>query len=584
MSLKKLFVIPAALTIAFGAVNTASAGDVVSACKVVNERDHWMFGSKCGARGDLRWILGAAGLGTGAAIGTATGTIFGPLGALGGLVAGGYAGGRLGGRMARHYRADEYIYFDNGDCIECDKHQVGEDWECPQGTIVTNGVEVYKCNVGSFNDSWEKIDLHVCGDSPVQQASLKSDHRYRSYIKDAVTQNGIELKPGVRKYSGAACIWIEEIPQQQNQNTDPTNSNTNTNINSNSSSSSSSSSIGDINIIINSCIDASSDSRCRDMKQEQDCETQYRGFPELIACCIHEKVHLTTMQTGRNCQCTNPEYQWDDEKWTCVKKSQRQNRQTCEQRYGAYPERLACCKAGNLTYWEGDVATGKCICGNSNTRVPNGKKWIRNGNTGYCTDVTNPDPHDPDPHNPDPHNPDPHNPDPHVNTSVTCNYNFGVKVKCKNGASLEAAQSWSFTFSSTDGVSVNQNGMCVLPLTNNLITASTLMQRFCAEKGSVVYDGPDDAAVEAAKSSLQSFFQTAQSSASVWKNADGQFNTARLASDATAGIVLGTVGGIVSAKVIKKKQLEKGYDALNCTIGGQKIADWGDEFQVGYSR
>ncbi len=43
---------------------------------------------------------------------------------------------------------------------------------------------------------------------------------------------------------------------------------------------------------------------------------------------------------------------------------------------------------------------------------------------------------------------------------------------------------------------------------------------------------------------------------------------ARLASDLTAGVVLGTVGGVVSGVVIKKKQVEKGFDALHCTVGG----------------
>ena len=70
----------------------------------------------------------------------------------------------------------------------------------------------------------------------------------------------------------------------------------------------------------------------------------------------------------------------------------------------------------------------------------------------------------------------------------------------------------------------------------------------------------------------------------VWRTEEGKFNTARLASDATAGVVLGTVGGIVSGKVIKKKQLEKGFDALQCTVGGQKMADYGDTFQVTFRR
>lgn len=91
----------------------------------------------------------------------------------------------------------------------------------------------------------------------------------------------------------------------------------------------------------------------------------------------------------------------------------------------------------------------------------------------------------------------------------------------------------------------------------------------------------NSAEINAAKNKISSFFNTAESTASVWKDAEGKFNTARLASDLTAGVVLGTVGGVVSGVVIKKKQVEKGFEALHCTVGGQPIADWGDTFNVG---
>ena len=85
-------------------------------------------------------------------------------------------------------------------------------------------------------------------------------------------------------------------------------------------------------------------------------------------------------------------------------------------------------------------------------------------------------------------------------------------------------------------------------------------------------------------SSLDDWIRTTDSSRSKWKDAAGNFNGARLASDLTAGVVLGTVGGVVSGVVIKKKQVEKGFDALNCYVGGQKMADWGDEFRIEYFR
>lgn len=67
----------------------------------------------------------------------------------------------------------------------------------------------------------------------------------------------------------------------------------------------------------------------------------------------------------------------------------------------------------------------------------------------------------------------------------------------------------------------------------------------------------------------------------VWKDKDGEFNTARLASDSIAGVVLGTAGGLISSHVIKKSQIKKGFEDIRCVIAGQSVADWGDLFQVG---
>lgn len=68
---------------------------------------------------------------------------------------------------------------------------------------------------------------------------------------------------------------------------------------------------------------------------------------------------------------------------------------------------------------------------------------------------------------------------------------------------------------------------------------------------------------------------------SVWKNADGKFNTARLASDSIAGVVLGTAGGLITSSVMKKHQAADGFEDLKCVVGGQSVAGWGDVFNVG---
>ncbi len=75
-----------------------------------------------------------------------------------------------------------------------------------------------------------------------------------------------------------------------------------------------------------------------------------------------------------------------------------------------------------------------------------------------------------------------------------------------------------------------------------------------------------------------SFFSAERS---VWKNEEGKFNTARLLSDSIAGVVLGTAGGLITANVVKKNQIENGFEDMRCTVGGQSVADWGDEFSVG---
>lgn len=68
---------------------------------------------------------------------------------------------------------------------------------------------------------------------------------------------------------------------------------------------------------------------------------------------------------------------------------------------------------------------------------------------------------------------------------------------------------------------------------------------------------------------------------SAWKNDEGKFNTARLASDSVAGVALGAVGGIVTNKQVTKHQVEDGFEALECIIQGQVVAQWNEEFNTG---
>ena len=67
---------------------------------------------------------------------------------------------------------------------------------------------------------------------------------------------------------------------------------------------------------------------------------------------------------------------------------------------------------------------------------------------------------------------------------------------------------------------------------------------------------------------------------SVWKNAEGKFNTSRLLSDSIAGVALGTVGGLVVNKLVKDHHVETGFEEIVCVIDGEQIASYDEEFVI----
>jgi hypothetical protein len=91
---------------------------------------------------------------------------------------------------------------------------------------------------------------------------------------------------------------------------------------------------------------------------------------------------------------------------------------------------------------------------------------------------------------------------------------------------------------------------------------------------------PLHANVQTSMRVLNNFVATAD--VSVWVTKDGKFNYARLGTDVASGVVMGTVGGLVSNAIIKKNQLEKGMDGYYCTVDDDIVADYGDEFIIGF--
>nr|MBQ0091502.1 hypothetical protein [Candidatus Enterousia merdequi] len=175
----------------------------------------------------------------------------------------------------------------------------------------------------------------------------------------------------------------------------------------------------------------------------------------------------------------------------------------------------------------------------------------------------------------------------------TCRYTFTADIKCSNGTTKTMGSVLELRKSAFE------NGSCPDDTENvnfeewyKNLRGEVLAEfnRICPQqslpKPVVIHEdnGISNQKLNNAKGKLQEFFKFAEENRDGWKTADGKFNTKRLAADLSAGVVLGTVGGVVSGVVIKKKQVEKGFDALHCTVGGQTVADWGDEFSVGFQR
>ncbi len=219
---------------------------------------------------------------------------------------------------------------------------------------------------------------------------------------------------------------------------------------------------------------------------------------------------------------------------------------TCKQKRST-AEGKACC---DLSESEAEYKDGKCNCLDKNTefKIVDGK--------GQCVakEVT-----------------------PVVDGE--CEYLIKAGIKCANG-NYYLEEGWQKVkksdFEGKSCAEIKQT------LDNDVNRLKELFKDLCKPVNDLVI--MDDGKVKNAQSVLSAFTASATEEASVWKTSEGKFNTTRLASDITAGVVLGTVGGVVTGNVIKKNQVKKGFEALHCTVGGQKVADWGDEFNVGLRR
>lgn len=330
----------------------------------------------------------------------------------------------------------------------------------------------------------------------------------------------------------------------------------------------------------------------------------------------------------------------------CVK-GQSNPKNTCADMYNGYPERIKCCEAGKATKWTGSVSSGTCSCVDTSKEWKDGKclckrynvdgveiplrpaldksngvqcipnihlleakccvksgwTWIANDAEeleGHCDCGSGKKFHfKPQEQKCEciPGDGDNSTPIPTGCTKTECEITINQNVKCSyNNNYLNSTEIYSVCKEDLDARNLNCDGLkakvssctdteCIRNWLTRIDAYDKLIEKVCGGSGVVTTPVPDNGAeILAAENTLTSFFRNAESDASVWKDKDGNFNTARLASDLTAGVILGTVGGVVSGVVIKKKQVEKGFDALHCTVGGQTVADWGDIFNVGLRR
>jgi len=392
----------------------------------------------------------------------------------GGLIAGGVAGyivgNNLGASMSVNYNANEYIYFDDGTCLECDTYQFGEEYECPDGTIVSNGSNVLSCHTTATGDYWQEKTLYPCPNSPIQSVAATGT---KVQIKASIEK---PVRTGVNVYSGDACFYIECAnggTYDQTQNACITKNTTTPPKNDNPGGGSS----------LQNCLNS-------------------RNTEEGKACC-YVPASVAAWKDGQ-CVCADA-----GKKFDVPSKSCRATQGASENPSAPIATIFDCGDATlmQLNEW--------LIKYNGNMEIKNAIEQILN----FCTNDDNRQQIE-------------------FNRMMT-----ELRALIAKADALTATQL------------AEQAATAELKLSNARRKAESAAKKINAMK-----DG---------------FEKT------VWKTSEGNFNGSRLLSDSVAGVVLGTAGGLITSNVIKKNQVENGFEDIQCTVGGQVVAGWGDQFRVG---
>lgn len=411
-------------------------------------------------------------------------------------------------------------------------------------------VGLYQCSTGFTNKFVNYEPGHFCKDSELQSGSglggISLINAKKTYRIDGVATTSFSLGDLEAFIGRASCIYVK-----CNSGYMP-------------------------NAAKTECIADNREQRCVDSG----------GTWTGSACTCDSAKNLRLVSGGGACECISSDYEFDATAKQCNKKQSvidEENRRRREEENNRLNQqrKVACENSGGV--WTG----GACTCDSAkNLRVEN--------NVCVCLDDVN-----------------------YVRNGDRCDLTdaAALQQKCTSQASIASGAYWDDVNKqcrcTNQQYSWNGSVCAMNPAIQKclLITGAnwnyTTGQCYCMEVGKTF--NPEgtacvDATTSGGSASSTTTVTTDQQAAAreriestvsklddiasglkltVWRNEEGNFNTSRLLSDSIAGVVLGTAGGLITSNVVKKNQVENGFEDIQCTIGGQVVAGWGDEFRVG---
>lgn len=478
--------------------------------------------SECGY--NKTWNTVATGFATitGATTGGVIASVLGPNAAIAGTAAGAAIGYSLGGKLQLD-TADEYLKLSTGQCLECDTCEIPPCNDCGGGKYVTNGDRVFRCVAGLFDDKWVDVteQMGFCNDSPIKNKKAKNavlDYRLDS-------QNSFD-KAGVR--TGDSFCYTLSCPSGTKYD-----------------SSKNECIKKDIPHETKFCTDKKGSKVADGKRGEINCEKSQVGAVKCDALC--DKGIWGDKQIV-NCDTTT--YKPKPENGKCVKKDGPHEPKSCVDKNGI---NVANGQRGEIKCESSHVGAVKC------SAVCNDGIWI-NKRIDECDTKT-------------------YNKTPQENQCVKKDNGGGnvvEPVECPQIPDrVEGCPEANKMLENLRQICRDnpENGIMVFEHYRSLIREEITKcksQQNASDLKKRIGDLASRISIDDWRKSL-----------TVWKTKEGDFNKARLASDSIAGVVLGTAGGLITSKVVKKSQVKSGFEDVQCTIGGQKVADWGDEFTVG---